>query len=140
MPILEMSCADLWKQFLGEELFDGMTKSQKRCSEQTANITKTVILHFPDTTGLDFTLEVWLCPSTGEKVRRCLGSDESLRSVLSDFLFKAVRASISEPKSAVCVTLPDGAISGDSRLKLKVCFSAGRILYNRVYFKSFPPI
>ena len=116
-----------------------MTKSQKRYTEQNADITETVLLHFPDDSGLDFTLEVWLCPSTGEEVRRSLGLDD-LRGVLGDFLSDAVRLSISDPNSAVCITSPGGAGSGDSRLKLKICFEAGKSLYNQVYVKPSRPI
>ncbi|KAK0120233.1 hypothetical protein ONS95_011639 [Cadophora gregata] len=83
---------------LGSYLFEGMNKSQMRHREKDERFvpfTKTILLHLCFGSGEDFKLDVWLCSSVGRAISQAqMGSVEALRSMLGDYLFDAMKASV----------------------------------------------
>jgi hypothetical protein len=132
---------------LGGYLFKGMNKSQMRHREKDRGMmsfTETVRLHFGYREGEDFKLEVWLCSSVGRAISQAkMRSVEDLRSMLGDYLFDALKASIwreeeerkgiSDCTGAVDVSFPNGEDGSDCILGVMLNFVMGIHVFRSIY-------
>jgi len=132
---------------LGDYLFKGMNKTQRRNQEKDRRMisfTETVRLHLGYREGEDFKLEVWLCSSVGKAIAQAkMESVEGLRSMLGDYLFDAMETSIwrqdeekkgiSDSTGAVDVSFPNGEDGGDCIMKVMLNFVVGMHVFRSTY-------
>ena len=145
--IAMMAEVDKLESTLGGYLFKGMDASRMRNGEKDGGmttLTDTVRLHLAYQEGEDFKLEVWLCSSIGKAISQAkMRSVEDMRSMLGDYLFKAMEASnrkqeeettaISESTGAVNVSFHDGDESSDCKVEVMLNFGAGLYVYEKIY-------
>ena len=101
-------------------------------------------LHVAYREGEDFKLEVWLCSSIGKAISQAkMRSVEDLRSMLSDYLFEAMKASnwrqeeerkgMSECACAVDVSFPNADDSSDCKVEVMLNFMMGIRVFADIY-------
>ncbi len=124
-----------------------MNKSQMRHREKDRGMmsfTETVRLHFGYREGEDFKLEVWLCSLVGRAISQAkMRSVEDLRSMLGDYLFDAMKASIwreeeerkgvSDCTGAVDVSFPNGEDGSDCVMGVMLNFVMGIRVFESIY-------
>ncbi|KAF2174771.1 hypothetical protein K469DRAFT_766999 [Zopfia rhizophila CBS 207.26] len=136
------------ESILRSYLFAGIKASRMRYWEEDMGpmtLTNTVRLHPARKEDKDFKLEVWLCSSIGNAISEAkMRLVEDLRTMLGDYLFKAMKTSNQRKEeerigmlactSAVDVSFPSGKDSSDnSKLEVTLNFEKGWYVLGEAY-------
>jgi hypothetical protein len=136
------------KNITGNYLFEAINNSALRRREEgtgQSTLTDAVRLYAALNTGEDFVLEVCLCASVeGMFIQAKASSFDSLRCLLGDYLFEAVKASkkrrdeeeqgMMKSTCAVDMSVPSaGGRGADGQLKIMLNFEVGWRILREMY-------